>query len=301
MSEESGREYLDPWALTRLSRLSVRARGPVEGSFTGMHKSPHRGASVEFSQYREYVAGDDISNVDWRVFARTDRFYVKEYEADTNLRAHLVLDCSGSMGFEGSDGTKLAYGKSLVALLAQLLIRQGDAAGLHCYNENLIQYIPPRTSPAHLRTIFDTLDCLHPSGKTATPEVLHSLAEQIPRRALVIVVSDFFGGVNEILHCFEHLVFRKHDVAAFHLLDDQEIEFELERPCRFIDMETGESTLTDPALIREEYRRCFEEYLTYFREKCLEYGVDYRRTPLSRHYEDALSSFLLERMRRRGG
>ena len=301
MSEQAGREYLDPEALTRLSRLSVRARGPVEGSFTGLHKSPHRGSSVEFSQYREYVPGDDISNVDWRVFARTDRFYVKEFEADTNLRGYLVLDCSGSMGFEANHGSKLDYGKSLVSLLAQLLVQQGDAAGLHCYNDEVIRSVPPRTSPAHLRAIFNVLDHIEPSGTTRTAEVLHDLAEQIPRRALVIVVSDFFREVDDILHCLEHLIFRKHDVAVFHLLDDQELDFNLEQPRRFIDLETGDSILTDPAAIRRDYLRCMQEYLSYFRGKCLEYGVDYRRAPLSRSYEDVLSAFLLERIRRTGG
>jgi len=299
MKQDTQRDFLDPHVLARLSRLSLHARTLVEGSFSGKHKSPHRGASVEFSQYRKYVPGDDIKNVDWRVYGRSDRFYIKEFEADTNLRCYLVLDSSGSMAFAGDGTTKFEYAKRIVATLAHLLIRQGDAVGVQCFNDRVIRDIPPRTNAKHLHSVYDVLQTMRPEGRTDVVTVLHDLAEKIRRRALVVVLSDFFTDTGPLLDCFQHLVFRKHDVAVFHVIDPAESRFSVNRPVRFMDMEGPATVVTDPASIRDEYLRCFRAYTEQMRRGCLEFGVDYRLADTGTSYEAVLSEFLLDRMRRK--
>lgn len=276
------------------------ARTLVEGTYTGRHKSPHRGASVEFAQYRKYVPGDDIKSVDWRVYGRTDRFYIKEFEADTNLRCHLILDCSGSMGFAGAAGglTKFDYARRLAGTLAHLLSQQGDAVGLHCFNQGVVHDIPPRTNPKHLRAIYDTLESVVPAGETAVIRILHDLAENIRRRAMVVVFSDLFTEPTPLLDCFEHLVFRKHDLAVFHILDPQELTFDLERPSRLVCMESRQSLFTDPAVMREHYLKCLHTYLAQLRGGCLEFNVDYHLADTAKSYEDLLAAFLLARLHR---
>ena len=195
----------------------------MEGSVSGRHKSPHRGSSVEFAEYRNYVPGDDIRRLDWRVFARTDRFYLKEFEAETNLRLHLVVDCSGSMGF-GSRAVKLEYAKRLGATFCPYLAaHQGDAVGLMCAGKGVTQEIAARRNPAHLKVIFDTLGGLEARGETGLTAAMHELAEKARRRALVIVLSDFFCDLDPLLDAVRHLRFQKHDVVAlFQLLDRAE-------------------------------------------------------------------------------
>ncbi|MBI3415526.1 MAG: DUF58 domain-containing protein, partial [Verrucomicrobia bacterium] len=202
----------------------LMARFPMEGTVSGHHKSPHRGSSVEFAEYRNYVPGDDIRRLDWRVFGRTDRFYMKEFEAETNLRCYLVLDCSASMGFAGKHGRKIDLAKRLIASLAYLTVHQGDAASLICVGEKTVHEIPPRRNPAHLQTILEILEPVEPRGETGLVSVLHDLAEKVRRRALIIVFSDFFCDPEALMSCFQHLRFQKHDLAVFHLLDRMELE-----------------------------------------------------------------------------
>ncbi len=295
------REFLDPKVLSTMGRLTLQARTLVEGSFSGKHKSPHRGASVEFSQYRKYVPGDDIKNIDWRVYGRSDRFYIKEFEADTNLRCYLVIDCSGSMGYASAGMSKFDIARRMSATLAHLLVQQGDAVGLQCFTDALLQDIPPRTNAKHLRAIFDVLESAEPSGRTDIVNVLHNLAEKIRRRALVIVFSDFFTDVPPLLDCFQHFVYRKHDLVVFHVVDQEERDFSMARPVRFVDLEGGGSMVTDPGLIRSRYLRVFSDYMDSMREGCLQFNVDYRLSLTSASYEKVLTDFLLDRMRRKQG
>ena len=289
------RQFIDPEVISRLSRLDVRARGVVEGSFSGMHKSPHRGSSVEFSQYRKYVPGDDISNVDWRVYAKTDRFYIKEFEADTNLRCHIIVDTSGSMGFGNRYGTKLNYALKIAATLAQLLIQQGDTVGLQCFADDMIHDLPAGGSARHLGNIFTLLSELRPEGETQIIRVLHSLAEKIHRRAMVILFSDCFTDIEALLDCFQHMKFRKHDLTLFHIMDPDELEFTFDTPIRFMDMESSFSIISEPQLIRQEYITSLNEYLSEIKQGCREFHVDYRFASLSVPYDKILSEFLLAR------
>jgi uncharacterized protein (DUF58 family) len=292
-------KYLDAGALARLAAQPLLARFPMEGNVSGHHKSPHRGSSVEFAEYRNYVPGDDIRRLDWRVFARTDRFYLKEFEAETNLRCYLVLDCSGSMGFTGKEQRKLDFARRLLASLAYLVIHQGDAAGLVCVNERTVFDIPPRRNPAHLQTILETLDKTEaePHGATGLISALHDLAEKVRRRALVIVFSDFFCDPEELLSCFQHLRFQKHDLAVFHLLDRMELEFKFDRPVRFVDMENSFHLVTEPSLVREQYLKQFNGFMERLRAGCHEFNADYRRVVTDQDFEKVLADFLVERAR----
>jgi uncharacterized protein (DUF58 family) len=286
---------LDSQVLNRLMHLVLMARSPMEGTVSGLHKSPHRGSSVEFAEYRNYVPGDDIRRLDWRVFARTDRFYLKEYEAETNLRSYFVLDASGSMRFGKSQGGKLAYAKRLIATLAYITAHQGDAAGLVCATAKAHVEIPPRRNPAHLKVFFETLEKTHARGQTNLPAVLHDLAEKVRRRALVIVVSDFFCDLEPLLNAFQHLRFQKHDLAAFQLLDREEMEFQFDRPVRFVDLESSFSIVTEPSAVRDEYLRQLRQFLDQLRAGCNEFRADYRQVITDQDYERVLADFLVER------
>jgi uncharacterized protein (DUF58 family) len=294
------RSFLQPKVLARLAAIPLFARRPMQGTVSGRHQSPHRGSSVEFAEYREYVAGDDPRRMDWRAYGRTDRFYVKEFEADTNLRCHLVLDTSGSMDFGSRGVTKLEYARRIAGSLGYLAVEQGDAVGLTCVAGGAMRHVPPRRNPAHLSAVFDVLEQTRPKGETPLPAALHELAETAAQRALVVVLSDFFIEPDELRSCFEHLRFRKHDVAAFHLLDPLELSFEFRRPMRFLDMEGGAPVFAEPNAIAERYHAALGRYLEQVKRIVLESGVDYHRVNIEEDYERVLSRFLVQRSRKRG-
>ena len=297
MAGPAHRDFLDPAVLARLSRLTLGARFPMVGSVTGLHRSATRGASVEFAEYRKYAPGDDIRHVDWRVYARTDRFFMKEFEADTNLRCQIVVDTSASMGFASGRGTKFEFARRLAAALAYLLGRQGDAVGLTCFAEKAVVDIPARRSPAHLSHVFDALAAARPAGSTAVVPALHLLAEKLRRRALVIVLSDCFEEADALLGAFRHLHYQKHDLAVFHVLDRQELAFDFDRPIRFADLESPFEIVTDPAVIASAYRKELDGWLAAVQRGSREFGVDYRRVATDADYEQVLAEFLLQRQR----
>jgi len=300
LSDHRSRSFLDPAVLARLGSLPLFARRPMQGNVSGRHPSPHRGASVEFAEYRKYVPGDDLRRMDWRAYGRTDRFYVKEFEADTNLRCCLVLDTSGSMDFGSAGTSKLQYARQLAGALSYLAIQQGDAVGLSCVADGIVRSIPPRRNPAHLMHLFDALETAHADGPTQLAVVLHELAETIRQRALIIILSDLFLPPEELGDCFEHLRFRKHDVAAFHLLDPLEIEFRFQRPVRFLDMEGGTAIFAEPNEIADRYQRALEAYLQGLKQVVQEKAVDYHRVQTDEDYEQVLTRFLVGRTRARG-
>lgn len=271
----------------------------MSGNMSGQHKSPHKGSSVEFAEYRKYVPGDDIRLLDWHVYARTDRFYMKEFEADTNLRAYFMLDCSASMSFASNGISKLEYARQMIASLAYLLVQQGDAVGLTCFAEKAILDIPSRRNPAHLANLFEGLAKLKPQGETALISALHQLAEKISQRSLVLIFSDCFTNVEELLQCFQHLRFRKHDLAVFHLLDRAELEFNFTHPTRFVDLETTSTLLAEPEMIRARYFEELTRYLQRLKTGCREFKTEYRRVVTDEDYEKAVASFLIERARKK--
>ncbi len=269
------------------------------GNISGMHASPHRGASVEFAEYRRYVPGDDLRRLDWRAFGRTDRYYVKEFEADTNLRLCLVIDTSGSMGFGSGDLTKWQYAQRLAGSLAYLAIQQGDAVGMTCIAQQIVRQIPPRRAPSHLRGIFDVLESVKPDGPTELVDRLHEFAETTSQRALVVIVSDLFVPPQSLRVAFDHLRFRKHDVAVFQLLDPQELDFDFRRPTRFVDLEGDTSLLADPSEIAGRYRAALAAHLQSINSIVLEAGIDYLQVRIDEDYEQVLFRFLSGRTKGR--
>jgi uncharacterized protein (DUF58 family) len=292
----SQKSFVDPELLARLTRLNFEAKSLMHGPFSGRHKSPNKGSSIEFSEYRKYVPGDDVRKIDWRIFARSDRFYVKEFEAETNLRCYIVFDCSASMSFEGSDGSKFDFGRKIAASIAHVMTEQGDTVGLTAFNTDTFKQVPPRSSGKHLRSIYEILDIIKPDGKTAIGKVLHDLAGAIQKRALVVIISDFFHDVEPMLKAFQHLVHRKHDVCLFHLIDEEEVKFDFNQPYSFIDLEGGDTMLADPATIKNQYLAAISSYLRTFKERCLKMNIDYRLAMLNEGCEDLLAKFLVERL-----
>ena len=214
MSEQVHRDYLEPSVLARLAALPLDARFPMLGNVSGRHRSPIRGSSLEFSEYRKYVPGDDTRRLDWRAYARSDRFFIKEFEADTNLRMCLVVDTSGSMQYGNGALTKLDYARRLAGTLAYLAARQGDAVGLYCAGATFTREIPPKRNAAHLRHVLDQIGSMEAAGETGLPQALHEAAERVRQRALIVIISDLFIPPPELRSCFQHLRFRKHDVAC---------------------------------------------------------------------------------------
>jgi len=294
------RTFLDAAVLSRLANVPLMARRPMQGNVSGRHPSPHRGSSVEFSEYRKYVPGDDLRRLDWRAFGRSDKYFVKEFEADTNLRCCLVLDTSGSMGFGSTGITKIDYAKRLAGSLGHLSLKQGDAVGLSCIAKGLVRNIPPKRNPAHLMSIFDVLEDIKPQGESQIAPVLHELAETVRQRALVVIVSDLFVDPAELRSCFQHLRFRKHDVAIFHLIDPKEISFDFRRPMRFLDMEGGTAIFAEPNEIFDRYQKALSSYFESLQEIILESAVDYHRVNIDEDYEQVLLRFLIGRLRSRG-
>ncbi len=288
-------DFLDSEVLSRLAPLALHARFPMLGNVSGRHRSPIRGSSLEFAAYREYVPGDDLRRLDWRVHGRSDRYFVKQFEADTNLRLCLVVDTSGSMKYEAGGLSKLDYAKRLVGTLAYLAANQGDAVGLYCAGTGFHQQIDPKRNAAHLGTVLDELAITEATGETGLVSALHEAAERVPQRALFVVISDLFVDPEELGECFQHLRFRRHDVSVFHLIEQAEVEFEFDRPIRFVDLEGGASILADPTMIAKQYHAALHTYFEKLTESVREARVDYHRVALDEPYDDVLARFLLSR------
>ncbi len=288
------RSFLDPAVLGRLKALPLHARHAMLGSVSGKHRSPVRGSSLEFAQYRKYVAGDDTRRLDWRTWGRSDRFYIKEFEADTNLRLCLLIDTSGSMGYGPAGKTRLDLARKLAGTLGYFAAEQGDAVGLWSLADEPIE-IPAKRGAAHLGLVLDQMAGIKPLGGTTLIAALHDAAEKVRQRALIVVLSDFFVTPADLKSAIQHLRFRRHDVAAFHLLDQNELDFEFDQPARFTDMEGGEAVLADPSLIARNYREAVRQYLAEMEELARVTGLDYHRVKLHERYDDALVRFLLAR------
>ena len=291
---------LDHDLLVRLGAIPAEARLPMLGNVAGKHRSPHRGSSVEFAEYRKYVPGDDTRRLDWKAYARSDRYYIKEFEADTNLRIYFVVDNSGSMNFADKGMSKIDYARRIVANLAYLFVNQGDAAGLSVCREFLHIEIPPRRRPAHLQLITHTLEALEPSGETGLVAALHAVAEKVGQRAVVVILSDLFCDTNALEDSLQHLRYRKHDICVFHLMDPQEIAFHFDRPHRFVDMEDNTALVIEPNLIADEYQQALKEFLTTVKNGCHNVHADYQLVTTDSPLEPLLREFLLNRLPKKG-
>lgn len=293
------RSFLDPAVVARLAHLDVRARLVVEGFIAGMHRSPFHGFSVEFAEHRPYMPGDPLKNLDWKVWARSDRYLVKQYTEETNLRAHLLLDLSGSMGFrsERAAMSKLEYGQSLSAALAYLMIHQQDAVGLLLFGDRPRSFVPARAVRSHLDEILKALGGAEPGGRTRLGPALHELAERIRRRGLVILCSDLMDRPGEVLSGLQHFRHRGHEVIVFHLLDPDEIEFPYTDSATFVDLESGERLTTEPWEIAKRYRETLAAWTDHYRRACREQRMDYVQLDTRTPFDRALLAYLEKRAR----
>ncbi|MFQ6132311.1 MAG: DUF58 domain-containing protein [Armatimonadota bacterium] len=284
--------YLDPAALAKLANMELRARTIVEGFFSGQHRSPFRGASVEFADHREYTPGDEIRHLDWKVFARSDRYYVKEYDAETNLLVNLVLDASASMAYSSNGLTKLQYASYLTAALAYMAVQQRDMAGLVVFDEAVRRRLSPGASPSHLAALLEALESTQAGGQTNLSATLEALALSMRRRGLVILISDLYDEPERVLRGLGHFRHRGHDVAVFHVLDPGEQELPERGPVLLEDMETGERLATDADEVRGAYRREVSRFIGAYRQGCRERFIDYLCADTATPFEQVLASFL---------
>ncbi len=286
---------IDRPTIGRLSQLGLRARLAVEGFYSGIHKSPYHGFNVEFAEYREYCPGDDLRYLDWRVLAKSDKLFIKQFEAETNLSCYLLLDCSASMDFTTNSETRLDYGAYLSAALALLMLRQGDQVGLVMFDNGVQQFIPPRGNARHFGAIMEALETLKPGKDTNLPGVLHEMAERVRRRSLIIIISDFFDDVEEVLNGLQHFRHRRHEVIVLHLLDQAEIDFPFDRVTLFEGMERGEELVIDPRVMAQGYRWRFREFMDSLKTGCTEKNIEYERMMISEPFDRALSTYLSRR------
>jgi len=306
-SSGTGYRFLEPAVLAKVENLAIAARGLVEGFITGLHASPYKGYSVEFAEHRNYVAGDNLRHLDWRMLARTDRLYVKQYEEETNLRAQIVVDTSGSMLYRAPHAkiTKLEYASFLAAVLGYLMTRQQDAVALTTFDEEVRIDMPPRTTARaftemvrQLEIVCDTLKehHAHKTGhRTRIAETLHGLADRLKKRSLVILISDLYDDPDAVMKSLHHFRHRRHEVVVFHVFDQQEIEFSYTDPMQVVDMETGERLQIDPAYVRDEYRRQINQFIDNYRGRCTESQIDYVMTHTGVPYDLMLSRYLARR------
>jgi uncharacterized protein (DUF58 family) len=299
MTETSN--YLDPKVLNKVAKLELRARLVVEGFVTGMHKSPYRGFSVEFAQHREYVPGDDLRYLDWKIFGKSDRFVIKQFEEETNLRAHLFLDQSESMNYAHEGGmSKFDYSATAVASLAYLIQQQADAVGLTLFDEKVCRQVPPSNTRASLGNLFATLDQAKARNqKTKVGSVLHELASQLRQRGMVMIFSDLFDQPEEIIKGLREIAQRGHDVVVFHVFDRDEVEFPFERMTLFQGMEQMPELLVDPKSLRDAYLAEVEKFAEAIKKGCLQHRIDYVRVVNSTPLDVVLTSYLTARAARK--
>jgi uncharacterized protein (DUF58 family) len=290
--------FLDPQVLARIGSLELLARAVVEGFISGQHRSPFTGFSTEFTEYRQYNPGDDLRYLDWRLLARTDRYFIKKYRADTNTQCHLLIDTSASMRYaQAGRVSKLTYAKFLAASLAYLLNRQQDAVGLVAFGEHVHTQVPARSRTGHMRAIFGQLSLLEAGGETRLAESLHELAEILTRRGIVVLISDFYDSSDRLQSAFQHLRFRGHDLMAFHVLDKSEVEFDFDDPILLLeDLETNEQMPVLPDVVMSGYRARMREHIDEMRRCAAANRVDYELITTDQPLDYALFSFLSRRM-----
>ncbi len=291
-------KYLDPKVLAKITRLDLQARLVVEGFISGLHKSPFHGFSVEFATHREYVPGDDIKHIDWKVLGKTDRYYIKQYEEETNLRATFILDASESMHYsrDGHNGfSKYRYASTVAASLAFLLLQQQDAAALAIFDEELRSYLPASASSNHIKPFVHAIDVVEPKAKTSIEGICHSLAEKIPRRGLVCLISDLFTDIESLIRGLQHFRHYDHEVMVLHVMDEDELSFPFQGNTMFLGLEdTGRLTI-EPRALREGYLQAVQRFCRDVKRRCIAGKIDYKLISTADHLDAALLAFLSAR------
>jgi uncharacterized protein (DUF58 family) len=299
LAQGTAERYLRPDVIAQVQRLDLKARFIVEGFISGLHGSPFQGFSVEFSEHRKYAAGDDLRTIDWGVYAKTDRFYIKKFKAETNLDAYLLVDLSASMDF-ASPGLmrKIDYAICLAASLGFLMIHQQDSVGLATFDEKVRAFLPPRSRKSQLTTILAELTRAAPTGKTGMAAALHEVADRVRKKGLMIVFSDLLTDPGPVIEAVHHLRFRGHDVIVFQILDRAETEFAFDTPTRFVDPETGLAVDADPRSLRDGYLEELRRFIGRYRDEFHKAQADFLQVDNSMTFDKALIGFLLERQRR---
>jgi len=292
-------KYLDPATLAKIQGLDLKARLIVEGYIAGLHKSPYQGFSVEFAEHREYAPGDDIKHVDWKVWSRTDKLYLKQYEEETNLIVYLLLDTSESMRYRSNGVSKLDYARHVAAALAYLVLQQQDSVGLATFDSEVRQYVRPSSHASHLRQVIHIMDVTAAQQKTDLAKIFNDLAERFKKRGLVIVLSDLFDDVPHLLAGLKHFRHRRHEVVLFQVLDPAELDFPFEDTTLFKGMEQMPEVLSEPRALRRAYQQEFESFLTDIRRGCRGNQIDHVLLRTDQRLDVALSAYLAARMARR--
>ena len=289
--------YLDPQVLARLKGLQLRAQRIVEGYVSGMHRSPFHGFSVEFAEHREYAPGDDLRYLDWKVLGRTDKYYLKQYEEETNLVCHVLLDASESMQYKSDAAplSKLEYAQCAAAALAYLILHQQDSVGLVTFDSEIRSLVRASSHPSHLRDLLQVMEDTVPRRKTAIGPIFHHLAERFNKRGIVIVLSDLFDDVDAMMAGLKHFRHRRHDVVVMHVLDPAEIEFPFQQSTLFRGLEQFPNVLTDPTALRKAYLAEFNRYLRKLKTGCRRHGIDYVPLRTDHSLEMVLSTYLASR------
>ena len=292
--------FLDPAVIARLGTMELKARTVVEGFLSGLHRSPYKGFSVEFAEYRQYLPGDDLNTLDWKVYARTDRHYVRKFEAETNLECHILLDQSASMGYRGaSPMTKLEYGSVLAGALAFLMNRQRDAAGLIAFDDQIRARLPAAAGAGHLHALLLALERLQPGLRSDVGRPLQQLAGALLKRSLVVLISDLLDEPEPVIKGLRHLKFRGSDVVVFQVLDPHELTFPFSAAARFTDVETAEAVVADPARARADYLRALADLTLRYDSELRRAGIDYVQLDTSQPLDFALVAYLSARARRK--
>jgi uncharacterized protein (DUF58 family) len=289
--------YLDPEGLARVGNMELVARQVVEGFLTGRHRSPYHGFSVEYLDHRAYAPGDEIRSLDWKILARTNKYYVKLFQDETNLRAYILLDCSRSMAFKSGKLSKLEYGSYLAAALTYLLLHQNDAVGMVLFDHEIRHYLPPKARPTQFRRILEILDSSPAEGDTDIGAILHQVAERTRRRGLVIVISDFLDDESKVINGLQHFRHDNHEVLVFQVLDDAELTFPFDRLTRFKDMEGVGRVVVNPKSLRNRYLTRINAFLDQLKTDCFERKISYNLANTSQPYDAFLAEYLEKRSR----
>lgn len=299
LGSRTGTGRLDTRQLAAFRRLEMLAHSVVEGFVTGLHKSPFKGFAIEFEEHRQYVPGDDLKHLDWKLLGKLNRYYVKQYEEDTSLRAYLVLDCSGSMGYSSARHTKLDCGRFIAGVLSYMLVGQQDSVGLLTCTSKIRDYLPPRSTPTHMKNILDTLGEVDTGEDTGLGDVLHALANRIKRRGLIVIISDLFDDADSIILALNHFAHKKHEVIVYQVMDRREADFSFPDMTRFECLESEDVVLTDPIRLKREYLRQFEEHQRKIRQACHRLRVDFVQMFTDEPVERSLARYLAGRMKRK--
>lgn len=292
-------QYLLPTVVSKVKNLELIARFIVEGFLVGLHKSPFHGFSVEFSEHRQYMPGDNIRDIDWKVYGRTDRYYIKQYEEETNLKANILVDVSGSMGYTSHEITKLQYAVYLAAAFSYLLLKQRDAVGLTLFSDKIHRHLPPKSTNSYIKFLLKELNKAKPrKSATVVSQTLHTMAEKLKRRGLIILLSEFlYEDADKILQGLRHFRYYNHEVIVFNILDPNDRFFNFDDETTFIDLETHEELKTQPFLIQQNYRKLVQEFYEELKRECHNMQIDFQTILTTESFDKALMRYLLKRYR----